>query len=91
MHRGTGYTQHCLDGHGLPGLENHLRTEYAPAVEGSATQLFVARQWSERCEEAERQLRAIPGVAGLVFSSFRHDNPAAIARGDWRAGPLDPG
>jgi len=91
MHRGTGYTQNYLDGHGLPGLADHLRTEYAPAVAGQATQLFVARQWSERSDEAERELRAIPGVAGLVVSSFRHDNPAAIARGDWRAGTLDPG
>ena len=86
MHRGTGYVQNYLDGHGLPELADHLRTTYAPAVEGSATQLFVARQWSQRCADEERELCAIPGVAGLVFSSFRHDNPAAIARGDWRAG-----
>ena len=86
MHRGTGYVQNYLDGHGLPELADHLRTTYAPAVEGSATQLFVARQWSQRCADEERELCAIPGVAGLVFSSLRHDNPAAIARGDWRAG-----
>jgi len=89
MHRGTGYTQNYLDGHGLPGLADHLRTTYAPAIRGSAARLFVARQWSSRCGEVEADLRAIPGVAGLVFSSFRHDNPAAIARGDWRAGALE--
>ena len=42
-----------------------------------------------RCEQVERELRAIPRVEGLVFSSFRHDNRAAIARGDWRAGVLE--
>ena len=89
MHRGTGYTQNYLDEHGLPGLADHLRATYVPAIRGSATRLFVARQWSSRCGEVEADLRAIPGVAGLVFSSFRHDNPAAIARGDWRAGALE--
>jgi hypothetical protein len=86
MHRGTGYVQNYLDAHGLPALADHLRSAYAPAVEGSTTQLFVARQWCQRCTDEERELCTIPGVAGLVFSSFRHDNPAAIARGDWRAG-----
>ena len=86
MHRGDGYVQNYLDGHGLPPLFDHLRTAYAPAVDGSRTQLFVARQWSQRCADEERELCAIPCVAGLVFSSFRHDNPAAIARGDCRAG-----
>jgi|RhiMetdeSRZDD1v2_1073273.scaffolds.fasta_scaffold01076_4 hypothetical protein len=86
MHRGTGYLPNYLDGQGLPPLPDHLRNAYAPAVEGSTTQLFVARQWRQRCADEERELCAIPGVAGLVFSSFRHDNPAAIARGDWRAG-----
>jgi hypothetical protein len=54
----------------------------------SGTRLFVARQWCERSVDEERELRAIPGVTGLVFSSFRHDNQAAIARGDWRAGRI---
>jgi hypothetical protein len=88
MHRGTGYVQNYLEGTGLPPLAEHLRTTYGPAVAGTATRLFVARQWTDRCEPAERELLAIPGVAGLVFSTFRHDNPAAIARGDWRAGSL---
>jgi hypothetical protein len=86
MHRGGGYAQNYLDGHGLPALADHLRSAYAPAIDGSTTRLFVARQWCQRCANEERELCAIPGVAGLVFSSFRHDNPSAIARGDWRAG-----
>jgi hypothetical protein len=88
MHRGTGYVQNYLDGHGLPPLVQHVTSTYAPAVAGRATRLFVARQWRERCEAEEQMLCAIPGVWGLVFSSFRHDNPAAVQRGDFRAGPL---
>ncbi|OFW07330.1 MAG: hypothetical protein A3I61_01545 [Acidobacteria bacterium RIFCSPLOWO2_02_FULL_68_18] len=86
MHRGTGYVQNYLDGTGLPPLAAHLRDAYGPAIGGTATRLYVARQWHPRCTAEERELGAIPGVAGLVFSSFRHDNPNAIARGDWTAG-----
>ena len=86
MHRGAGYVQNYLDGIGLPDLSDHLHFTYGPTVEGSATRLFVARQWSEPREDTERELMSIPGVAGLVVSSFRHDNPQAIGRGDWRAG-----
>jgi hypothetical protein len=88
MHRGTGYVQNYLDGSGLPRLAEHLQFTYAPVIAGSATQLFVARQWYERCPATEQALRSIAGVAGLVFSSFRHDNPKAISRGDWRAGRM---
>jgi hypothetical protein len=88
MHRGTGYVQNYLDGSGMPPLEKQLSTIYSPALAGTRTSLFVARQWNERSQEVERDLCAIDGVAGLVFSSFRHDNPGAIRRGDWRAGRL---
>jgi hypothetical protein len=88
MHRGTGYVQNYLDGQGLPSLAEHLRASYGPVLAGTSTRLHVARQWRDRCAETERELSATPGVDGLVFSSFRHDNPAAIRRGDWRAGIL---
>jgi hypothetical protein len=86
MHRGNGYVQNYLDGHGLPPLTEHLHTTYSRDVESSRTKLFIARQWCPRCADEERELSAIRGVTGLVFSSFRHDNPAAVARADWRAG-----
>ncbi|HEY6359742.1 MAG TPA: hypothetical protein VIX63_01495 [Vicinamibacterales bacterium] len=86
MHRGTGYLQNYLDGSGLPPIAEHVRDTYAPVLAGHATRLYVARQWSGRLPDEERALGALPGVAGLVFSSFRHDNPGPIARGDWRAG-----
>jgi hypothetical protein len=88
MHRGTGYLQNYIDGSGMPPLREQLVESYGCAVQGSPVELYVARQWSERDDEAERDLASIPGVAGLVFGSFRHDNPDAVRRGDWRAGRI---
>jgi hypothetical protein len=88
MHRGTGYLQNYLDGTGLPPLIEHLSKTYAPAINGSRVELFAARQWCERSPDVETCLSATEGVTGLVFGSFRHDNPEAVRRGDWRAGKL---
>jgi len=88
MHRGTGYLQSYLDDDGLPPLAEHLSAIYGPEAAGSGIQLFVARQWCERNPGTEAALRAISGVAGLVFGSFRHDNPGPVNRGDWRAGQV---
>ncbi|MBI3360261.1 MAG: hypothetical protein HY023_04040 [Chloroflexi bacterium] len=85
MHRGYGYLQNYLDGHNLPPLLDHLGATYAPAFASRAAKLYVARQWSERSESEEAALTAHPAVTGLVFSSFRFDNPGAVARGDWKA------
>ena len=85
VHRGTWYVQNYLDGTGMAALDAQLRDEYGPALRRSATRLYVARQWDERHADEERRLLAHPGVSGLVLSSFRFDNPAAVARGDWRA------
>jgi hypothetical protein len=90
MHRGTGYVQNYLDGTGLPPLVEHVATAYAPVIAGSDVELFVARQWFERSPEVEACLSATPGVSGLVFGSFRHDNPEAVRRNDWRAGKIRP-
>jgi len=37
--------------------------------------LYVARQWDERSEDEEKGILAQPVAKGLVFSSFRYDNP----------------
>ncbi|MGE0393402.1 MAG: hypothetical protein AB7I25_10840 [Vicinamibacterales bacterium] len=84
MHRGTGYVQNYLTGEGLPPLEQQLAANYAPALAGHPTRLYVARQWDGRHEAQEAALTALPGVSGLVFSTFRHDNPEAVRRNDWR-------
>jgi hypothetical protein len=41
--------------------------------------------WHERSPADEERLVAIPGVADLVFASFRFDNPEAVARANWWA------
>jgi hypothetical protein len=81
MHRGTGYVQDYLSGRGLPSL-----APYGDAAARSSARLYVARQWCDRDEAREREVCATRGVSGLVFSSFRHDNPAAVRRADWRVG-----
>jgi hypothetical protein len=88
MHRGTGYLQNYIDGSGMPPLREQLVESYGCAVKGTPVELYVARQWNERDAAAERDLASISGVAGLVFGSFRHDNPNAARRDDWRAGRI---
>jgi hypothetical protein len=88
MHRGTGYLQNYIDGSGMSPLGEQLAHSYGCAVQGTPVELYVARQWNERDEAAERDLASISGVAGLVFGSFRHDNPDAVRRDDWRAGRI---
>lgn len=87
MHQGGRYLP-SRDGRAVPPLEEQLRTDYGPEVAARNTRLFVARQWCERDDEAERALLDIPGVTGLVYSSFRYDNPAPVQRDDWQAGRI---
>jgi hypothetical protein len=85
MHRGYGYLQNSLDELNVPPLRTMLRDEYGPMTARTGVACYVARQWRSRSPEEEAALCAEPGVAGLVFSTFRHDNPGAITRGDFRA------
>jgi hypothetical protein len=85
MHRGYGYRQNPLDDLHLPPLADALCDDYGPVAERSGIGLYVARQWKPRSHNEESELQAVPAVRGLVFSTFRHDNPGAIARGDFRA------
>ncbi len=84
MHRGDGYLQNYLTGANLPPLNEHIRREYAPVLSEGEANLYIARQWDERDENEEAALLDLPTVDGLVFTSFRHDNPGPLARGDWR-------
>lgn len=84
MHRGYGYLQNYLDGYHIPPLIQHLSSIYQPVLSRKSTKLFIARQWDERSEIEERKLLQHPSVDGLVFSSFRHDNPVPVKRNDWR-------
>jgi len=85
MHRGYGFVQNYIDGKGMSSLADQLREIYSPVFTGSTAELYVARQWSEPNTRAEEEIRSIPGVSGLVFSTFRFDNPEAVARGNWVA------
>lgn len=85
MHRGGGYIQNYLTGDNLPPLTEHLTSTYAPFFEDNHADLFIARQWDERSIRKEDELLNLDAVTGLVFSSFRFDNPGPVARGDWRA------
>jgi hypothetical protein len=85
MHRGYGYLQNYLDGFNFPPLADHLDKSYAPVLAGREARLYVARQWDERSPGEEEALLAHPAVSGLVWSSFRFDNPGPVERGDWRA------
>ncbi|MGD8800850.1 MAG: hypothetical protein PVJ44_20200 [Desulfobacterales bacterium] len=85
MHRGYGYLQNYLTGAGMNALKEDIIKTYAPVFDGKKAKLQVARQWQERSESKEKELLGLPGVDGLVFSSFRHDNPGPIRRNNWNA------
>jgi len=85
MHRGYGYLQNYLNGRCMNLLEEDIAKTYAPVFDGKNTKLYVARQWQERSKTKEKEFLKLPGVEGLVFSSFRHDNPGPIRRNNWIA------
>ncbi len=85
MHRGSGYRQNYLTGKGMPALVQHLDRDYAPALRKSRSSLYLARQWQHRDSTEESELTAHEAVSGLIFSSFRHDNPGPLARADFVA------
>ncbi|MBW2411932.1 MAG: hypothetical protein JRF72_19220 [Deltaproteobacteria bacterium] len=85
MHRGYGYLQNYLNGHGMKLLEEDIVETYAPVFDGKKATLLVARQWQKRSAAKEDELLNLPGVQGLVFSSFRHDNPGPVRRNNWTA------
>jgi hypothetical protein len=85
MHRGYGYIQNYLTGHGINALKEDIIKTYAPVFDGKKAKLYVARQWQERSESKEKELLGLPGVDGLVFSSFRHDNAGRIKQNNWKA------
>ncbi len=85
MHRGYGYLQNYLDGFNMKPIEQDLISVYQHRLKNQKTKLYLARQWKPRSSTREKRLLEHPVVAGLVFSSFRHDNPGPIRRNDWRA------
>ncbi len=62
-----------------------MSSDYEPVLENRPVDLYVARQWDERSEVEEKDIVAQSAVKGLVFSSFRFDNPGSISRDDWKS------
>ena len=85
MHRGYGYLHNYIDGKNLDPLEKAVTELYAPVLEPTDTRLHVARQWHVPDAEVEARILSLPSVEGLVFSTFRFDNPGSVARGNFRA------
>jgi len=85
MHRGYGYLQNYLDGLNMNTLEADLASVYQPVFQDQRAKLYLARQWQPHSPAREKTLLEHPCVEGLVFSSFRHDNPGPVNRNDWRA------
>ena len=83
MHRGYGYLQNYINGCGMNLLDEDIVKTYGPVFDGESATLYVARQWHKRSEAKEKELLRLSGVEGLVFSSFRHDNPEPIRRNNW--------
>lgn len=83
MHRGYGYVHNYVDGFNMLCLEEDLEKRYRPVFNNQRRKLIIARQWEERSEVKEDALLQNASVGGLVFGSFRHDNPAVIERNEW--------
>ncbi len=85
MHRGYGYLQNHPERISKCDLIEELDQSYDPLIDDHNTNLFIARQWRDRNSKEEMKLVSNPSVTGLVFSSFRFDNPEAINKGNWKA------
>lgn len=85
MHRNSGYLEDYTKPIDVECFLDRIRLQYAPLFTNNKAELYIARQWDERDEKVEAAMCAEPAVDGLVFSSFRYDNPEALDRADWRA------
>lgn len=81
--QGYGYVENHIQGNGTPPLVDDVEQRWSPVIEETDASLYLARMWSEFDADEQQRLTALPGVDGLVFSSFRYDNPAIAARNLW--------
>jgi hypothetical protein len=79
-HSGYGYVQHYDQGLGMPSLQEQVRTQYGPYCAQHGVRLYVSRLHWPLDETYHAQLRALPGVSGLMLSSFRLDNRDVIQK-----------
>jgi hypothetical protein len=79
-HSGYGYVQNYDENIGLLPLEMDVRANYSPYCTMNGCQLYISRLHWSADERFHAQLLALPGVTGLVLSSFRLDNQTVIQR-----------
>lgn len=80
--QGYGYIENYQDPNHI-ALDDDVRTRWGPVVRESSAHLYLARQWQPFDSAEHERLRALPDVSGLVFSSFRYDNPRQVAWDIW--------
>lgn len=82
--QGYGYVENYQDARRI-SLEEDIDDRWGPAAIESNIPLYLARQWQPFDPAQDESLSTLQGVAGLVFSSFRYDNPDAA---DWDIWPV---
>jgi hypothetical protein len=67
----------------MESLEDDLSQTYADALKAGSVKLYLSRQWSKHPQKDVEKLLKQTAVQGLVFSTFRNDNPKVLMRNDW--------
>ena len=83
MHNGYGYVSNYYTGLNMPSLKEEVVDSYGPWCSQHGVELYLARMWHPYDRTVEEDLLRLPGVTGLVFGSFRRDNPDAIESDLW--------
>ncbi len=64
-------------------FEEDVSSRWGPVTHETGTSLYLARQWKPFDAVEHQQLANLTDVTGLVFSSFRYDNPNAVTWDVW--------
>ncbi|MBF0104695.1 MAG: hypothetical protein HQM16_05150 [Deltaproteobacteria bacterium] len=84
MIKDVGYVENYRRHKTWATITKILAQQYVPLIKHTTSKLYVATQWSLKSFDNLQKLKVPNNVAGLVFSSFRFDNPKALKRGNWR-------
>ena len=78
MHKGLGYLQNYDTGAGMEPFNTQLEKTYLPQINNSGTKLYVASQWDADSIIEQPYVQQLPGVSGLVYSSYVHDHQPEV-------------
>jgi hypothetical protein len=82
--KGYGYIDNHTSRHGRVPVEQAVATTWGPEARAADAGLYLARMWHEIDRTRDQELVALPGVGGLVYSSFRADRDRGVStRGLW--------